>query len=134
MPSPTQVPIPFRVIVAGEPFSATVFGQTVTADNGIDERAVPGDYEVAGTFSGQAVIVAFGRATSAGGVRIGSLQILDGPGSLPVGFSPHQDGCVAVWGGNGPRPQSFRVRFTVTADSASACIPETVLPALTGFH
>jgi hypothetical protein len=125
MNSPTVVPISFRVIVAGEPFSATVFGRTVTTDSGIDEQAVPGDYEMSGTFSGQAVIVAFGRGTSAGGVRSGSLKIIEGSGSLPVGFSPYQDGCVAVWGGPGPRPQTFRVRFTVTTDAAMACIPET---------
>ena len=125
MTSPSQVQIPFRVIVAGEPFNATVFGQTVTTDSGIDEQAPPGDYEVSGTFSGQAVTVAFGRSTSAGGVKIGSLRIIDGPGSLPVGISPYQDGCVAVWGGLGPRPETFRVRFTVTTDAAAACIPET---------
>jgi hypothetical protein len=124
MNSPTVVPIPFRVIVAGEPFTATVFGRTVTTDSGIDEQVVPGDYEVSGTFSGQAVIVAFGRGTSAGGVRIGSLKIIEGSGSLPVGFSPYQDGCVAIWSGLGPRPQAFRVRFTMTTDAVMACIPE----------
>jgi hypothetical protein len=123
--SPTPTPVPFRVIVAGEPFTATVFGRVVTTDNGIDEQAVPGDYEVSGAFSGQAVFVAFGRGTPAGGVKIGSLRIIEGPGSLPTGISPYQDGCVAAWGGAGPRPQTFRVRFTVTTDAASACVPET---------
>jgi hypothetical protein len=123
--SPTPAPVPFRVIVAGEPFTATVFGQTVSTDSGIDEQAIPGEYEVSGAFSGQAVFVAFGRSTSAGGVKIGSLKIVEGPGSLPVGFSPYQDGCVAAWGGLGPRPQTFRVRFTVTTDAANACVPET---------
>ena len=55
-------------------------------------------------------------------MRIGSLQILEGPGSIPAGFAPYQDGCVAVWGGEGPRPQSFRVRFTVTTDAAAAVL------------
>ncbi len=125
MTSPTQAPVPFRVVVAGEPFTAAVFGQTVTTDSGLDEQALPGDYEVSGTFSGQAVFVALARGTRAGGVKIGSLKIIDGRGSLPVGFAPYQDGCVAAWGGDGPRPQTFRLRFTVTTDAASACVPET---------
>jgi hypothetical protein len=123
-PAPSVQPIPVRVIVAGEPFSANVAGQTVSADNGVDVEYQPGAHEVSGTFSGELMIVAFGKGTAAGGVRQGSLQILEGPGSLPTGYAPFQDGCVAGWGGQGPRPQSFRVRFTVTTDASRACIPE----------
>jgi hypothetical protein len=123
-PAPSAQPVPVRVIVAGEPFTANVAGQVVSADNGVDVEYQPGAHEVSGTFSGELMIVAFGKGTAAGGVLIGSLQILEGPGSLPTGYAPFQDGCVAVWGGQGPRPQAFRVRFTVTTDASRACIPE----------
>jgi hypothetical protein len=123
--SPSAQPIPVRVIVLGEPFTATVAGQPIALDSALDVEYRPGNYDVSGTYSGQSMIVAFGKATAAGGVRIGSLQILEGPGSLPTSLAPFQDGCVAVWGGQG-RPQSFRVRFTVTTDASRACIPEQV--------
>ena len=123
-PSPSAQAIPVRVIVAGEPFTATVAGQPVTVDGAVDVEYQPGNYEVSGMFSGELMIVAFAKGTAAGGVRQDSLQIVEGPGSLPTGYAPFQDGCVAVWGGQGPRPQSFRVRFTVTTDASRACIPE----------
>jgi hypothetical protein len=125
--SPSTQPIPVRVIVLGEPFTATVAGQPVSVDSALDVEYRPGNYDVSGTFSGESMIVAFAKGTTAGGVRIGSLQILEGPGSLPeTPIAPFQNGCVAVWGGQGPRPQSFRVRFTVTTDASRACIPEQV--------
>ena len=121
--SPSRL-VPVRVVVAGQPFTASVDGRTVSADGEVDVEYQPGVHEVSGTFSGELMIVAFARGTPAGGVRIGSLQILEGPGSVPTGLAPFQDGCVAVWGGLGSRPQPFRVRFTVTTDAAAACIPE----------
>ena len=122
--SPNSLRIPVRVVLAGEPFAATVEGRVVSNDDGVDVEYTPGTHEVAGTFSGPLMSVTFGKATAAGGVRIGSLSIVEGPGTIPTGVSPAQDGCVAVWGGSAPRPQPFRVRFTVTTDRAVACLPE----------
>ena len=108
--SPTVV-----VGFAGAPFSASLDGQTVSADGVFTFSLAPGDHKIAGTFtSGLMVIVFSGGQFSNGGVRSGSLVSLQGT-------QPEVTSCNASWGDFTRRQQAFRIRFTVTTNSLAAC-------------
>jgi hypothetical protein len=103
------------VALTGAPFTATVEGQTITADRTITVPMTPGIHEISGTFSSGVMIIAFaGASLGGGGVQSGSLVSVEG-------VSPLVQPCVAGWGDFTRVSRTFRLRFTVTTNSLAAC-------------
>jgi hypothetical protein len=113
---PSAQTVSVTVGLTGAPFTATVEGRIISADGLYTVPMTPGTHEISGTFSSGLMVVAFaGAGTLAnGGVRSGSLVSVEGlaPNVLPCGIG---------WGDFTRRQFSFRVRFTVTTDTLSAC-------------
>jgi len=114
-PSSSSRQISIAVAFNGAPFTATVEGKSVSADGIFTFDVTPGEHEISVTFTSGLLIVAFaGGQFGRGGVKSGSLISLQG-------VEPLVQQCGAGWGDFIRRQQSFRLRFTVTADSLSAC-------------
>jgi hypothetical protein len=115
--------VPVRIVLIGEPLNVSATGQNI-ANDGILNLQIPAlyaDQEISGQFSGNQLIVGFRDRTDAGGAKVGSLRIVEGPGSLPEALGTWQAGCVAVWRSSTAGLKPFRLRFTVTAKRESAC-------------
>jgi hypothetical protein len=95
-------------------YSATLNGQTYTAQGGFSIGLPPGTYELSGSYTGGTMIVGFASAPlSQGGVQSGSVQSL--AGSILAVTS-----CGATYS-EGTGTQAFRLRFTVGTNPNSAC-------------
>ena len=89
---------------------------------GVDRTLPPGDYQVSGQFPTSSFTVGFGRqAGIQGGVTPNSIRSLEGPiQSVTGGFPP---GCSASYfvPFGAPRPNMFKVQFTVVSGNVETC-------------
>lgn len=109
---PTSFLVTFDT-VPGDVFSAELNGTTFTSVGSFELLLPTGTYTVSGTLLGSRLRIGFGRRT-AGGVRTGSIEPLEGP-------APQTQGCSVSWLSPNPRrTQTFLLVFTV-ATSGSLC-------------
>jgi hypothetical protein len=115
-PTAPSSSVPTIVIAfVGAPFTATVEGKTISADGQFTVALAPGTHEISGSFTSGLLVIAFGGAAlGRGGVESGSLVSVDGA-------FPQVQQCGIGWGDFTKANRTFRVKFTVTANSLSAC-------------
>ena len=110
------VTISFGGATTSATFSAQLNGQTYTA-LGLHSVTLPaGTHVISGSYRGISFGVNFIRTSGGGGVQSGSVQSLSGTGAgvLPCGVSYTNLDTPTV-------ERAFRVQFTVTSNTGSAC-------------
>lgn len=111
--SPVTFIVVFTPVGDGSSFTARLNDQNFTRAGASTASLSPGTYQIAGSFTGGGLTVAFQTLGRNGGVVAGSVRSDAGPTT--------QVGTCAITYGASADARPFQLEFQVTADAAAAC-------------
>lgn len=114
--SPSKVDVIVAFTSSGGTYSATLNGQTYSAEGGFPVSLSPGTHTISGSFRASIFGIGFGSAVGGGGVLSGSPRSVTGSGA--------EVGSCQVSYSNFSTPgttRTFSVTFQTTSSAGSAC-------------